>query len=106
MIGFFTKFGDGGADITPLTGLVKRYVRALAQHLGAPANLVSKVPTADLEDLAPQKPDESVFGVTYDEIDDFLLGQLDPNNERAMEILTKAYKATAHKRALPYTPFS
>lgn len=104
LCGFFTKFGDGGADITPLTGLVKGYVRALAQYMGAPANLVSKVPTADLEDLNPQKPDETAFGVTYDEIDDFLLGK--PTNERAFTIITKLYSATAHKRALPYTPFS
>ncbi|MBD8088665.1 ammonia-dependent NAD(+) synthetase [Pseudomonas fluorescens] len=103
-IGFFTKFGDGGCDITPLTGLVKRYVRAIAQHLGAPANLVGKVPTADLEDLDPQKPDEVALGVTYEEIDDFMLGK--EVNERASTIITKFYQATAHKRALPYTPFS
>lgn len=104
LCGFFTKFGDGGADITPLTGLIKRFVRSLAEHMGAPSNLVSKVPTADLEDLNPQKPDEVAFGVTYDEIDDFLLGK--PVSDRAVTILTKLYRATAHKRALPYTPFS
>ncbi|CAM5385754.1 NH(3)-dependent NAD(+) synthetase [Streptomyces tanashiensis] len=45
--GFFTKFGDGAADVVPLTGLTKRRVRAIADELGAPAELVWKTPTAD-----------------------------------------------------------
>lgn len=56
LMGFFTKFGDGGADILPLAGLTKRRVRALAHALGASERLVDKVPTADLESLTPQKP--------------------------------------------------
>ena len=72
VIGFFTKFGDGACDLTPLAGLVKGQVRAIASRLGAPARLVTKVPTADLEQLEPGKPDETAYGITYDEIDDFL----------------------------------
>src|SRR5512142_3273905 len=53
LTGFYTKFGDGAADILPLSGLNKRRVRALAQHLGAPEQLVFKTPTADLESDAP-----------------------------------------------------
>ncbi|MFZ6043548.1 NAD(+) synthase, partial [Vibrio natriegens] len=53
--GFYTKFGDGACDLAPLFGLNKRQVRQLADHLGAPELLVHKVPTADLEELAPQK---------------------------------------------------
>jgi NAD+ synthase len=48
-MGFFTRFGDGAADVLPLFGLNKRRVRALAQNLGAPPDLVGKLPTADLE---------------------------------------------------------
>ncbi len=44
LMGFYTKFGDGAADILPLSGLNKRRVRALAQHLGAPEQLVFKTP--------------------------------------------------------------
>src|SRR5258708_31866239 len=58
VMGFFTKFGDGGADILPLAGLNKRLGRAIAAHLGADETLWRKVPTADLETLTPQKPDE------------------------------------------------
>ena len=75
LMGFFTKFGDGAADITPLTGLSKRRVRAMARLLGAPEDLVMKVPTADLESLAPLRPDEDAYGVTYEQIDDFLEGR-------------------------------
>ena len=74
VMGFFTKFGDGSCDLAPLSGLVKHQVRAIARHLGAPEFLVEKVPTADLEDLAPGKPDEVSHGVTYAEIDAFLHG--------------------------------
>ncbi|MEV8532700.1 ammonia-dependent NAD(+) synthetase [Streptomyces sp. NPDC051211] len=100
--GFFTKFGDGAADLVPLTGLTKRRVRAVADALGAPAELVWKTPTADLETLDPGKADEDALGVTYDDIDDFLEGK--PVDERAFETITRRYEATAHKRQLPIAP--
>jgi len=73
--GFYTKHGDGACDIAPLFGLNKRQVRALAKHLGAPAILVEKAPTADLEENKPQLEDEIALGMTYDQIDDFLEGK-------------------------------
>ncbi|MET3914313.1 NAD+ synthase [Variovorax sp. OAS795] len=102
LMGFFTKFGDGAADVTPLTGLDKRRVRALAQQLGAPDELVFKVPTADLESLVPQKPDEEAFGVSYEQIDDFLEGK--PVSAAAREIILATHRKSAHKRALPVEP--
>ncbi|MEV6565493.1 ammonia-dependent NAD(+) synthetase [Streptomyces kronopolitis] len=100
--GFFTKFGDGAADVVPLTGLTKRRVRAVAAALGAPAELVHKVPTADLETLDPGKPDEDALGVSYDRIDDFLEGR--PVDEEAAGAIVRRYRLTAHKRALPIAP--
>jgi NAD+ synthase len=73
--GFFTKFGDGGVDVTPLTGLSKRQGAALLAHLGAPESTWSKVPTADLEDDRPALPDEEALGLRYSEIDDYLEGR-------------------------------
>ena len=72
--GFYTKFGDGAADITPLWRLNKRQGRAMLQVLGAPEHLYLKVPTADLEEDRPSLPDEVALGVTYEEIDDYLEG--------------------------------
>ena len=54
LTGFFTKYGDGGVDLTPLTGLSKRQGKALLRHLGAPARLYEKAPTADLLDDDPR----------------------------------------------------
>jgi len=100
--GFFTKFGDGAADLVPLAGLIKRRVRALAQALGAPAELVGKVPTADLESLDPGKSDEQALGVTYDAIDDFLEGK--PVDEKSFDTIVGRYRLTDHKRRLPIGP--
>ncbi|MFF1368886.1 ammonia-dependent NAD(+) synthetase [Streptomyces virginiae] len=100
--GFFTKFGDGAADVVPLTGLTKRRVRALAQELGAPAELVHKTPTADLETLDPGKPDEDALGVSYDDIDDLLEGK--PVEGTAFAAIVTRYRLTEHKRQLPIAP--
>ncbi|WP_137991820.1 ammonia-dependent NAD(+) synthetase [Streptomyces vilmorinianum] len=100
--GFFTKHGDGAADVVPLTGLTKRRVRAVAEALGAPAELVWKTPTADLETLDPGKPDEDALGVTYDDIDDFLEGK--PVGEPAFASIVRRYELTEHKRKLPIAP--
>ncbi|MEU8839189.1 ammonia-dependent NAD(+) synthetase [Streptomyces roseus] len=100
--GFFTKFGDGAADLVPLTGLTKRRVRAVADVLGAPAELVWKTPTADLETLDPGKADEDALGVTYDDIDDFLEGK--PVDEQVFDTIVRRYRLTDHKRRLPIAP--
>ncbi|WP_327387521.1 ammonia-dependent NAD(+) synthetase [Streptomyces sp. NBC_01207] len=100
--GFFTKFGDGAADVVPLTGLTKRRVRALSEELGAPAELVHKTPTADLETLDPGKPDEDALGVTYDDIDDLLEGK--PVAGTAFAAIVTRYRLTEHKRQLPIAP--
>jgi NAD+ synthase len=102
LMGFFTKFGDGGFDLTPLGGLTKRRVRAIAVELGADRALAMKVPTADLESLRPQLPDEVALGASYEQVDDFLEGrEVDP---AALEIILATYRRTAHKRALPAAP--
>ncbi|CAG22783.1 ammonia-dependent NAD(+) synthetase [Photobacterium profundum] len=94
--GFYTKFGDGACDLAPLFGLNKRQVRLIASKLGAPDVLVQKVPTADLEELAPQKADEDALLVSYDQIDDFLEGKT--VDSEVSERLISIYKMTQHKR--------
>ncbi|WP_319463654.1 ammonia-dependent NAD(+) synthetase [Micromonospora sp. RTP1Z1] len=100
--GFFTKHGDGAADVVPLTGLTKRRVRAIAAALGAPAELVGKAPTADLESLDPGKLDEDALGLAYEHIDDYLEGR--PVPAEVEHALVARYRATDHKRRLPVTP--
>jgi NAD+ synthase len=102
LMGFFTKFGDGGADVLPLYGLNKRRVRALAEALGAGNEIYAKVPTADLETLTPMKPDEDSYGISYEDIDDFLEGK--PVSDTVYTTIYRFHDATHHKRALPITP--
>lgn len=100
--GFYTKFGDGAADVLPLAGLSKRQGAALLQQLGAPDRLWRKVPTADLEDDKPGQPDEVALGVSYRDIDDYLEGRAVP--ESAAARIEQLYRASRHKRHLPVTP--
>ncbi|MCP1412180.1 ammonia-dependent NAD(+) synthetase [Paenarthrobacter sp. A20] len=101
--GFFTKFGDGGADILPLFGLNKRQNRALLAELGAPARVWEKIPTADLLDGKPGRTDEDELGITYDQIDDYLEGRDVP--EEAAGLIEQKYLRTRHKRTVPVTIF-
>lgn len=97
--GFYTKFGDGGADITPLWRLDKRQGKAMLAYLKAPKHLYEKVPTADLEEDRPALPDELALGVTYTQIDDYLEGQ--QIDDVAAKKIEDWYLKTQHKRHLP-----
>lgn len=97
--GFYTKFGDGAADITPLWRLDKRQGKQLLSELGAPEHLYKKVPTADLEDDRPALPDEVALGVTYQDIDDYLEGKV--VSQQAAETIEGWYIKTEHKRHTP-----
>lgn len=100
--GFYTKFGDGAADLLPLSGLNKRQGRAVLKQLGAPKHLYTKVPTADLLDGIPGRPDEDELGLTYEQIDDYLEGkEIAP---AAALLIEAKYTASRHKRHLPVTP--
>jgi len=101
--GFFTKYGDGGADVLPLTGLTKRQGKALLKELGADEQLYLKVPTADLLDHKPGQADETELGISYDELDDYLEGkQVSPE---VAEKIEQRYIVTEHKRRLPVSMF-
>ena len=100
--GFFTKHGDGAADLIPLAGLNKRQGAALLAHLGAEPRLWEKVPTADLEEDRPALPDEEALGVTYAHIDDYLEGKQVP--AEAAERLKHLWCVGQHKRHLPPGP--
>lgn len=101
--GFYTKFGDGGADLVPLFRLNKRQGRAMLKELGAPEHLYMKIPTADLEEDRPAIPDEVALGVTYDHIDDYLEGK--EIDAEAKEKIEGYFLRSRHKRNLPVTVF-
>ena len=101
--GFFTKYGDGGADILPLFGLNKRQNRALLAELGAPARVWEKEPTADLLDGRPGRTDEDELGLSYDQIDDYLEGRDVP--DAVAESIEQRYLLTRHKRTVPVSIF-
>lgn len=97
--GFYTKYGDGGADITPLWRLDKHQGRAMLELLNAPEHLYKKVPTADLEEDRPALPDEVALGVTYNDIDDYLEGKEVADN--VAEKIENWFLKTEHKRHMP-----
>lgn len=98
-IGYFTKWGDGAADLQPIANLYKHEVYALARELEIPEEIITKPPTADLWD---GQTDENEIGMTYDELDAILKGlesgeisQFDP---RSVERVRSMVKASEHKR--------
>lgn len=100
--GFYTKFGDGACDLTPLAGLNKGQGRQLLEELGSPEALYLKIPTADLLDGIPGRPDEVELGVTYADIDTYLTGG-EVSDEAAAKI-EGYYLRSQHKRNLPVEP--
>lgn len=101
--GFYTKFGDGGADLMPIYRLNKRQGKQILAHLNCPEHLYKKVPTADLEEDRPSLPDETALNVTYEQIDDYLEGKEIP--EAARNVLEGHYLRSQHKRHMPITIF-
>ena len=101
--GFYTKFGDGAADLMPIFRLNKRQGKQLLRELNCPEHLYTKVPTADLEDEKPAIPDEVALGVTYDDIDDYLEGK--QIADAARQTIENHFLRSQHKRHMPITIF-
>lgn len=112
LTGYFTRYGDGGADFLPIGDLYKTQVRAMARHLGIPPKIVEKTPTAG---LWPGQTDEGELGISYDELDRVLLGielQMDGDaiaekaGVRIEEVrrIEGVVAATAFKRKMPLIP--
>ncbi|WP_103753069.1 ammonia-dependent NAD(+) synthetase [Lactobacillus panisapium] len=101
--GFYTKYGDGAADLTPLFRLDKRQGKQMLQELNCPEHLYLKAPTADLEEEQPALPDEMALGVRYQDVDDYLEGR--EVSEEAAERIEDLWRKSEHKRRLPVTVF-
>ncbi len=102
-IGFFTKYGDGGVDLSPIADLMKSEVFALSKELGIVESIIAAKPTDGL--FADGRSDEDQIGATYDELEwsmKFLekSGDITMLTERqriALEIYTRMNKANQHK---------
>lgn len=92
-IGYFTKYGDGGVDFMPLTSFVKAEVRELAYALGVPEIVITKPPTAGLWE---NQTDESEMGMSYEELDNYILTGNGP--EHIKNKVEEMYRRSAHKR--------
>ncbi len=68
-IGYFTKYGDGGADFLPIGDLYKCEVRAIGKELGIPEKIITKAPSAGLWE---GQTDEGEIGMTYEEMDEII----------------------------------
>ncbi|MDF2879630.1 MAG: synthetase [Clostridiaceae bacterium] len=95
-MGYFTKWGDGGCDFNPIGNLTVQEILILGEYLGVPTQILYKAPSAGLWE---GQTDEQEMGVTYKEIDEYLI--TGKTNERATEIIENNYNRTNHKRELP-----
>ncbi len=112
LVGYFTKFGDGGADFCPIGDLYKTEVRLLAKKIGIPKKIIEKVPSAG---LWPGQTDEGELGITYDELDKVLavmelnlpLEEVAKRSGVPMQKVEKVWamhRASVHKRKMPLIP--
>jgi NAD+ synthase len=112
LVGYFTKFGDGGADFLPLGDLYKTQVLEMARFLELPERMISKPPSAGLWE---EQTDEGELEITYDELDPILLGiELgmtdDDISERTSSSKSEVARIgsmvtrSAHKRKTPLVP--
>lgn len=109
LVGYFTKHGDGGADLEPIGDLYKTEVRGLARALGVPDKLIRKAPSAG---LWKGQTDEGEMGITYDRLDAILLGiehglsedevaRRAETSVREVERIAKIIRLSSHKRKFP-----
>ena len=112
LMGYFTKWGDAAADITPLIDLYKTQVRRLAVHLGIPKELAMKPSTPA---LWPNQLAESELEIKYETLDLFLYGLerfMKPNevaeqlsiNQAIVDRVQSRILSTEHKRRMPMAP--
>ena len=103
MVGYFTKYGDGGVDLLPLGSLYKHQVRELARGIGVPESIVGRPPSAG---LWAGQTDEDEMGITYEDLDAILdamehdadLTGFDPATVQRVQ---KMVAGSTHKRAMP-----
>ena len=102
MTGYFTKFGDGAADLLPLGALYKGEVKKLAAHLGIAKEIIEKQPSAG---LWKGQTDQSELGFSYEELDKMIEaienGKTKGIPKKSLVVVRKMIAGSEHKRRMP-----
>jgi NAD+ synthase len=110
LMGYFTKYGDGGADMLPIGDLYKSRVRQMAKHVGVPDAIIKKPPSAG---LWKGQTDEAEMGISYDALDKILYGVFDRGysfgeiqketgaDEATFTRIMERVRDSEHKRNMP-----
>lgn len=98
-IGYFTKYGDGGVDILPISRLLKCEVRLLAKYLNVPESIINKAPSAGIWE---GQTDENELGFTYNELDNYLMGNA--ISKETIKKIEHKHLISEHKRNIPDKP--
>lgn len=109
LFGYFTKFGDGAADLEPIGDIYKTEVRELAKKMGIPAPVIKKAPSAG---LWKGQTDEGEMGITYERLDAILLGielglgekkiaERAETSVKEVSRIARMVRLTSHKRKFP-----
>ncbi|HUY99022.1 MAG TPA: NAD+ synthase [Thermomicrobiaceae bacterium] len=102
LVGYFTKYGDGGVDLLPLAGLYKHQVREVAREIGVPQAIIDKPPSAG---LWPGQTDEGEMGISYPELDAILAaierGDTAGLPQEQVARVERMMAGSDHKRRMP-----
>jgi NAD+ synthase len=101
VLGYFTKYGDGGVDLLPIGHLVKSQVRELARELGVPTPIIEKAPSAG---LWIGQTDEAEMGFTYADLEQYLNDGAGSVAPAQAEQIDRLMRGSEHKRALAPIP--
>jgi NAD+ synthase len=113
LAGYYTKYGDQAVDCNPIGNLYKQQVRQLAAHVGVPADLVTKTPSAE---MWLGQTDEEEMGLSYDTLDAILALHVDGPlsksatvrklgvTEAQVDRVVELYERSEHKRHMPPAP--
>jgi len=107
-IGFFTKYGDGGVDLSPIGNLLKSEVYEMARYLGIHSSILAAPPSDGLWNDG--RTDEQQIGASYEELEwalnyydlnGFKFESLDERQKEVLKIYTKLHKGNSHKMLMP-----
>ncbi|WP_051521816.1 NAD(+) synthase [Mycoplasmopsis gallinarum] len=102
-IGYFTKYGDGGVDLLPISHLLKNEVKLMAKYLNVPDSIIDKAPSAGLWE---GQTDENELGFKYQDLDNYLLDPKSIKDKHILDRIKHLNKISQHKRRGAYRPLS